>query len=170
MCIVCASRRYIRGTFLQAKNKRHFFTIGLDFFGRTAIIIHVAIARLCKGSTTDSDSVCWGSNPYSPANTSEQIVPRLFYARILLFTAVFRHFFFASKSCESFWEILRDSKFQNSKVILVRFRAFMTETFERHRSNQNRNTNWNEQNSERIQKIIFITVDFIKARVYNQKK
>ena len=31
--------------------------------------------------------------------------------------------------------------FQNSKVILVRFSAFMTETFERHCSNQNRNTN-----------------------------
>ena len=59
--------------------------------------------------------------------------------------AVFGLFFFASKYCESFWEILRDSKFQNSKVILVRFRAFMTETFERHRSNQNRNTNWNEE-------------------------
>ena len=28
-------------------------------------------------------------------------VPRLFYPRILLFTAVFGHFFFASKSCES---------------------------------------------------------------------
>lgn len=27
------------------------------------------------------------------------------------------------------------------KVILVRLGAFMTETFERHRSNQNRNTN-----------------------------
>ena len=25
------------------------------------------IGELCKGSTTDSDSVCWGSNPYSPA-------------------------------------------------------------------------------------------------------
>ena len=47
------------------------------------------IGELCNGSTTDSDSVCWGSNPYSPANTSEQFVPRLFYARILLFTAVF---------------------------------------------------------------------------------
>ena len=46
----------------------------------------------------------------------------------------------------------------------------LARAFERHRSNQNRNTNWNEQNSERIQKIIFITVDFIKARVYNQKK
>ena len=23
--------------------------------------------ELCNGSTTDSDSVCWGSNPYSPA-------------------------------------------------------------------------------------------------------
>ena len=29
------------------------------------------IAELCNGSTTDSDSVCWGSNPYSAArNTS----------------------------------------------------------------------------------------------------
>lgn len=45
----------------------------------------------------------------------------------------------------------------------------MTETFDRHCSNQNRNTNSNEQNSEQIQKIIFITVDFIKTRVYNQK-
>ena len=26
------------------------------------------IGELCNGSTTDSDSVCWGSNPYSPAN------------------------------------------------------------------------------------------------------
>lgn len=24
-------------------------------------------AELCNGSTTDSDSVCWGSNPYSAA-------------------------------------------------------------------------------------------------------
>ena len=57
--------------------------------------------------------------------------------------------------CESSWEIKRDSKIQNSKVILVRFRAFMTETFERHRSNQNRNTNWNEQKIwETFQKIM----------------
>lgn len=62
----------------------------------------VAIGELCNGSTTDSDSVCWGSNPYSPANTSEQFVPRLFYARILLFTAALGHFFFASKYSESF--------------------------------------------------------------------
>ena len=26
------------------------------------------IAELCNGSTADSDSVCWGSNPYSAAN------------------------------------------------------------------------------------------------------
>lgn len=26
------------------------------------------LGELCNGSTTDSDSVCWGSNPYSPAN------------------------------------------------------------------------------------------------------
>ena len=29
--------------------------------------LFVAEAELCKGSTTDSDSVCWGSNPYSAA-------------------------------------------------------------------------------------------------------
>ena len=28
----------------------------------------VYIAELCNGSTTESDSVCWGSNPYSAAN------------------------------------------------------------------------------------------------------
>ena len=31
------------------------------------IINNVAIAELCKGSTTDSDSVCLGSNPSSAA-------------------------------------------------------------------------------------------------------
>ena len=39
------------------------------------------IAGLCKGSTTDSDSVCEGSNP-SPAAKSEQAIQsllRLFY-------------------------------------------------------------------------------------------
>ena len=25
------------------------------------------IGELCNGSTADSDSACWGSNPYSPA-------------------------------------------------------------------------------------------------------
>ena len=92
-------------------------------------------------SKYDRDLTGWYNLP-SPRNIR---VPRLFYARILLFIAVFRHFFFALKYCESFWEILRDSKFQNSKSVLVRFRAFMTENFERHRSNQNRNMNWNEQ-------------------------
>ncbi len=28
-----------------------------------------SLAELCNGSTTDSDSVCWGSNPYSAAKT-----------------------------------------------------------------------------------------------------
>ena len=82
-----------------------------------------------------------GSSPSALQKTRNIHVPRLFYARILLFMAIFGQFFFALKYRESFWEILRDGKFQNSKVILVRFRAFMTETFERHRSNRNRNTN-----------------------------
>ena len=29
--------------------------------------VHNEKAELCNGSTTDSDSVCWGSNPYSAA-------------------------------------------------------------------------------------------------------
>ena len=28
--------------------------------------------ELCNGSTADSDSVCWGSNPYSPARTKHR--------------------------------------------------------------------------------------------------
>ena len=32
------------------------------------------IAELCNGSTTDSDSVCWGSNPYSAA-MQKTVVP-----------------------------------------------------------------------------------------------
>ena len=30
--------------------------------------------ELCNGSTTDSDSVCWGSNPYSPAKRKQTII------------------------------------------------------------------------------------------------
>ena len=96
--------------------------------------------EICKANTT----VTW--QVVIPQPIPRNIcVPRLFYARILLFTAVFGHLFFALKYRESLWEILRDSRFQNSKSVLVRFGAFMTETFERHCSNQNRNTNWNEQ-------------------------
>ena len=29
------------------------------------------IGELCNGSTTDSDSVCWGSNPYSAAKKTD---------------------------------------------------------------------------------------------------
>ena len=37
------------------------------------IIYSVAIAELCKGSTTDSDSVCLGSNPSSAAKKPAQM-------------------------------------------------------------------------------------------------
>ena len=30
-----------------------------------------SLAELCNGSTTDSDSVCWGSNPYSAAKKTD---------------------------------------------------------------------------------------------------
>ena len=40
----------------------------LDFLKNDGIINHVHdFGELCNGSTTDSDSVCWGSNPYSAA-------------------------------------------------------------------------------------------------------
>ena len=38
----------------------------LDKFRKCGILIS-RDAELCNGSTTDSDSVCWGSNPYSAA-------------------------------------------------------------------------------------------------------
>ncbi len=32
---------------------------------------NISIGELCNGSTADSDSVCWGSNPYSPVNAKD---------------------------------------------------------------------------------------------------
>ena len=34
-------------------------------------IAKLNIGELCNGSTTDSDSVCWGSNPYSAAKKTD---------------------------------------------------------------------------------------------------
>ncbi len=31
------------------------------------VLLNKEIEEWCNGSTTDSDSVCWGSNPYSSA-------------------------------------------------------------------------------------------------------
>ena len=39
----------------------------------------LADAELCKGSTTDSDSVCLGSNPGTAAKSLGLREPRLFY-------------------------------------------------------------------------------------------
>ena len=50
---------------------RKNFEKPLDFLQNRDIIKRLVIAELCKGSTTDSDSVCEGSNPSSAA-TSEQ--------------------------------------------------------------------------------------------------
>ena len=36
-------------------------------------IIFIVVGELCNGSTTDSDSVCWGSNPYSPASNPRSL-------------------------------------------------------------------------------------------------
>ena len=40
-----------------------------------------SIGELCNGSTADSDSVCWGSNPYSPAKKSSFFGTRIFLSK-----------------------------------------------------------------------------------------
>ncbi len=48
------------------------------------------IGELCNGSTTDSDSVCWGSNPYCPAKTKilSTLVDGIFVLYYSLFSTV----------------------------------------------------------------------------------
>ena len=47
----------------------------LDIFKKKDIIVLLQnFGELCNGSTTDSDSVCWGSNPYSPAKAPKAVV------------------------------------------------------------------------------------------------
>ncbi len=63
---------------VTSRKNFNFLEKTLDNYQIFDIIIHVAslsaskeaadIAELCKGSTTDSDSVCEGSNPSSAAN------------------------------------------------------------------------------------------------------
>lgn len=66
------------------KKISYFFILSVDIPEKLSIINHAAavnaakqmeIAGLCKGSTTDSDSVCEGSNP-SPAASLEGRPPR----------------------------------------------------------------------------------------------
>ena len=56
-----------------------FLKKSIDKPGKMSIIKSVRgtnIAGLCKGSTADSDSVCRGSNPLSPANKKQPFVYR----------------------------------------------------------------------------------------------
>ena len=56
-------------------------------------------AMKCK---FNGGSITFGFNFELAATRLEVLLSAYFYARILLFMAVFGHFFFASKSCESF--------------------------------------------------------------------
>ena len=38
-------------------------------------------AELCNGSTTDSDSVCWGSNPYTAESKKARICVLFYFQR-----------------------------------------------------------------------------------------
>lgn len=42
------------------------------------ILSYASDGILCNGSTADSDSVCWGSNPYIPAKTKQHLFGVLF--------------------------------------------------------------------------------------------
>ena len=42
-------------------------------------IIAMRLEEWCNGSTTDSDSVCWGSNPYSSANKKDITLCGVFF-------------------------------------------------------------------------------------------
>ena len=113
---------------------------------RVTSFCQVFKVEICKANTTVTwqvDIICHKAGSFTFS---------LFLCPNTAFYGGVRAFFLCFKIL---WELLRDSKRQqNSKVILVRFRAFMTETFERHRSNQNRNTNWYEQKIwETFQKI-----------------
>ena len=51
----------------------------LDITEKSGIIFLLQnFGELCNGSTTDSDSVCWGSNPYSPAKNRQVSTCRFF--------------------------------------------------------------------------------------------
>ena len=63
--------------FFEKKAKKSFkkSKLMLDFLKNDGIINLVHdFGELCNGSTTDSDSVCWGSNPYSPATKKRTFV------------------------------------------------------------------------------------------------
>ena len=59
----------------------------LDIFKKKDIIVLLQnFGELCNGSTTDSDSVCWGSNPYSPAKNPVHASGRDFYFLLLTYS------------------------------------------------------------------------------------
>ena len=49
------------------------------FFCDRILNVQANIAELCNGSTADSDSVCWGSNPYSAAKKMTYPKDRSFF-------------------------------------------------------------------------------------------
>ena len=64
----------------------------IDKMGALGLYFHLHTAGLCNGSTTDSDSVCLGSNP-SPAAMTKSLESTVFAStsRLFLFTLDFRN-------------------------------------------------------------------------------
>ena len=61
----------IKISFNLAKGIDKFLVFGII----TLAVSNIFDAELCKGSTTDSDSVCEGSNPSSAAMASKHLGP-----------------------------------------------------------------------------------------------
>lgn len=55
---------------MESKLPQLFSVLAIDIMQKTYIILFVAIAVLCNGSTPDSDSVRSGSNPDTAAISS----------------------------------------------------------------------------------------------------
>ena len=68
------------------ERKTRFFKKHLDIFALLVytLIRQLNIAELCKGSTTDSDSVCLGSNPSSAARKKHRLTSVLFSTKSVL--------------------------------------------------------------------------------------
>ena len=62
----------------NAENFSSFSSKHIDKQALSVYNIKRSVAEWCNGSTTDSDSVCWGSNPYSAAKNKTTVIDRGF--------------------------------------------------------------------------------------------
>ena len=71
------------------------------------------IGELCNGSTTDSDSVCWGSNPYPAAKKKSRTLGVTFS-----FYAIIDYLFFLIYSLKSDFS-RQKRRAKNEKLLII---------------------------------------------------